>query len=413
MIDPKLLRDNPKLVEKAAKAKGVKVDIKEVLETDERRRKIIQELDALRAEQNEKSKEKVDESARDALRGLKEKIKTLEGELAIAEKEFTELAYQIPNLPADDVPVGTDESENQVIRQWGDVPKFDFTPLDHLEIGQALDLVDVERAAKISGSRFAYLKNEAVVLEFALVRFALDVLTKEGFVPIVPPVLIRRDITPELGYWQGSPPAGGEDYYSTEEFYLVGTAEHSVVPIHKDEILDVKDLPRRYAAFSTCFRREAGSYGKDTQGIMRVHQFDKVEMVSFVPAEQDDAEHEFLLSLEEKLFQALKIPYRVVKMCTADLGFPIARKYDIEAWMPGQDTYREVTSASTTTDFQARRLNIRYRQGDKKHFAHILNGTAFAIGRTLVAIIENYQTKEGKVLIPEVLRKYMGKDEIS
>ena len=293
--------------------------------------------------------------------------------------------------------------------------KFTFIPKDHVVLGEALDLIDIKRAAKVSGTRFAYLKNEGALLEFALVQLVLEVLTSEGFTPIIPPVLIHKEITEGLGYWQAG---GNEDYYNLndpeekKELYLVGTAEHSIVPMHKDEIFQKKELPKRYVGFSSAFRREAGSYGKDTRGILRVHQFDKVEMVSFVTEEDDDKEHEYLLSLEEKLFQLLEIPYQVVKMCTGDLGFPIARKYDIEAWMPGQGKYREVTSTSTTTDFQARRLNIKYQDGNEKKYSHILNGTAFAIGRTIIAILENYQQEDGSVVVPEALRKYVGKSVI-
>jgi seryl-tRNA synthetase len=285
-----------------------------------------------------------------------------------------------------------------------------------------MDMIDAT-GTKVSGSRFAYLKGDLVLLEFALVQFAMETLVKEGFTPIIPPVLIKKEITEGLGYWHAG---GNEDYYLVSDFnvdegkdekenplYLVGTAEHAIVPMHKDEVFQKKDLPKRYVGFSSAFRREAGTYGKDTKGILRVHQFDKVEMVSFVPEEDDEAEHEYLLSLEEKLFQALEIPYQVIKMCTGDLGFPVARKYDLEAWMPGQNKYREVTSVSTVTDFQSRRLNIKYLDGSDKKYVHILNGTAFAIGRTIIAIMENQQQIDGSILVPKVLQKYIGKEKIS
>ena len=319
--------------------------------------------------------------------------------------------------------MGKDENDNEVVRNWGEKTKFDFKAKEHLELGEALGMIDTKRAAKVSGARFAYLTGDAVLLELALVNLAMETLIKEGFTPIVPPVLMKVPVFHDLGY---SEHLGNENYYyvagdpdkknqgeEEEGYYLVGTAEHSIVPFYKDEVLSAFDLPKRFVGFSSAFRREAGSYGKDTKGILRVHQFDKVEMVSFARASESDKEHEFLLGLEEKLFQALKIPYQVVKMCTGDLGAPAARKYDLEAWLPGQGKYREVTSTSTCTDFQARRLNIKYREGDKLKYAHTLNGTALAIGRTIIAIMENYQASDGSVEVPEVLKKYLNKDVIS
>ena len=286
-----------------------------------------------------------------------------------------------------------------------------FKTRDHLELGEGLDVIDVKRAAKVSGTRFGYLKHEAALLEFALIQLAMETLIKEGFIPVIPPVLIKRDVMRGLGYMEHG---ADEDMFAIEKdgLLLAGTAEHTVIAMHKDETFNKKDLPKRYVGFSSAFRREAGSYGKDTKGILRVHQFDKVEMVSFVTPEDDDKEHEYLLSLEEKFFQSLEIPYQVVKMCTGDLGFPTARKYDIEAWIPSQTKYREVTSASTTTDFQARRLNIKYQDGSERKYVHILNGTAFAIGRTLIAILENFQQEDGSILVPRVLQKYTRFSEI-
>ena len=323
---------------------------------------------------------------------------------------------QIPNLPAADVKTGKDESENEIIKKWGEPTKFLFEPKDHLAIGEALGIIDIERAAKVSGTRFYYLKGAGVVLEMALIQLALKTLTKEGFIPVIPPVLIKKQAMAGMGYLEHG---GEEDMYVLEKdgLFLVGTSEQSIGPMHMDEVLDGKKLPLRYMGFSTCFRREAGAYGKDTRGILRVHQFDKVEMFSFTKPEESDKEHEFLLSLEEKLFQSLGIPYQVLKMCSGDLGAPAARKYDLEAWMPGQGKYREVTSTSTCTDYQSRRLNIKYREiKDQKpatNYVHILNGTAFAIGRTLIAILENNQQEDGSVLIPEVLRDYTGFEKIS
>ena len=279
-----------------------------------------------------------------------------------------------------------------------------------MELAATLDLIDTERASKVSGTRFGYLKREAVMLEFALVRLALDTLTQEGFIPIVPPVLVKPEAMRAMGYVE----RGGEEIYFIEKdsVYLVGTSEQSIGPMHRDEIFTDANLPRRYVAFSTCFRREAGSYGKDTKGILRVHQFDKIEMFSLTRPEDSQKEHEYLLSLEERLMQKLGLSYRVLNICSGDLGDPAAAKYDIEAWLPGEGAYRETHSTSNTTDYQARRLNIRYRQQitkDKKQlsYVHTLNGTAFAIGRTIIAILENFQEKDGSITVPDALQPYL------
>lgn len=400
MLDIKFIRDNAKLVEEKAKQKGYEVDVAKLLKVDGQRRKLIEEVDKLRA-----GRKKVAEK-RDEKRGeqLKKVLKEKENNLEKLQEEFYKLIRQVPNPAKADVPVSNGESANEIVRQVGKKPKFDFKAKDHLELGVSLDLIDTERAAKVSGSRFAYLKNELVSLEMALITFAFDILDKEGFVKVIPPVIINKTPVEGLGYPEYEKGEG----YQIDDQYLVGTAEHSIVPMHMDEVLKGSDLPLRYAAFSTSFRKEAGTYGKDTRGIFRVHEFDKVEMVSFAKAEDEDREHEYILSMQEKLFQALEIPYRVVKMCTADLGFPISRKYDLEAWIPSQEKYREVTSASTTGDFQARRLNIKYKEGNSTEYAVILNGTAFAIGRTLIAIMENYQAKDGLIEIPKVLQTYTG-----
>jgi seryl-tRNA synthetase len=420
MLDIKFIRENPDKVTISAKDKGVDVNVAKIIEIDSEYRALSIKLQELFAARNAAAKERDIEKGK----SLKSEIDQHEGRSVELKQELDELLYSIPNLAKDDVKVGKNDTENDVVKTVGEPKKFGFTPKDHVELGLLLEIIDVERATKVSGARFAYLKNEGALLEFALVQFAMETLVKEGFIPIVPPVLIRPEITRGLGYWEAG---GNGDYYLVYDpkndqkelqedqrkegeypgYYLVGTAEHSIVPMHRDEVLSKKELPKRYVAFSTAFRREAGSYGKDTKGILRVHQFDKVEMVSFVTEEQDDAENDYLLSLEEKFFQALGIPYQVIKMCTGDLGFPVARKYDIEAFIPTQEKYREVTSTSTTTDFQARRLNIKYQDGEEKKFAHILNGTAFAIGRTLIAILENNQEEDGSIMVPEVLRKYI------
>ena len=418
MINSTLLLEKPEYIAQSAKNKGVEVDVVTINLILSRYKELSIKVQALREERNKIAKTASAASTADRAhvieqgRKIKEELDKEESALKEAHDNLHNLLVTIPNPAKDDVKVGKDESENEVIRTYKDPKTFSFTPKDHLELGEKLDIIDVERATKVSGARFVYLKNDAVLLEFALYQFALNFLLKEGFTPIIPPTLIKRETMEGLGYMENG---GEEDMFSLpqDEMFLVGTAEHSLVPMHKDEILNTKEFPKRYVGFSSAFRREAGSYGKDTRGIIRVHQFDKVEMVSFVEKGKDDQEHEYLLGLEEKMFQALDIPYQVVKMCTGDLGFPAARKYDIEAWMPTQGKYREVTSVSTVTDFQSRRLKIRYRDGDQTEFAHILNGTAFAIGRTIVAILENYQQEDGSVIIPEVLRKYMGKDVIS
>lgn len=401
MLDIKYIRENAKIVAEKAAAKGYKVDVDKLLQIDEQRRGLVEAVDAIRQQRNEAAK------SRDEKKGteLKTKLKEQEEKLEKLSVEFYEIIRTVPNLAKDDVKVGKDDSENDTVKEVGKKPDFDFEPKDHLELGLGLDLIDTDRASKISGSRFAFLKNELVALEFAIVRFAMDTLIAEGFIPVIPPVILDKKAVVGLGYPEYET---SESYQLADDQYLVGTAEHSVVPMHMDETFQAKDLPIRYVAFSTAFRREAGSYGKDTRGIFRVHQFDKVEMVSFVRPEDDDREHEYLVSLEEKMMQELGLPYRLVKMCTGDLGFPTARKYDIEAWIPSQKQYRETHSASTNTDFQSRRLNIRYHDGNEKGFVSILNGTAFAIGRTIIAILENNQQKDGSVEIPKVLQKYTG-----
>lgn len=414
MLDIKFIRENPQKVEKSAKDKGIEIDVNHILEIDGRYRQLFQSVQTLREERNAHSGQIKGKPTEDQIKkgqGIKETLEKQEAALKAVEEELTAWLNKVPNPAKDDVKVGKSDKENEVIKTVGEPPKFSFTPQDHLDLGEKLNIIDVKSASKVSGARFAYLKGDGALLEFALIQFGLETLIKEGFIPVIPPVLVTKDTMQGLGYMENG---GEEDMYHLEidDMYLVGTAEHALVPMHKDEVLNAKDLPKRYVGFSTAFRREAGSYGKDTKGILRVHQFDKLEMVSFIKQGEDDKEHEYLLSLEEKLFSALAIPYQVVKMCTGDLGFPAARKYDIEAWMPGQNQYREVTSVSTVTDFQSRRLNIKYQDGNDKQYVNILNGTAFAIGRTIIAILENYQQEDGSILIPKVLQKYMGKSVI-
>jgi seryl-tRNA synthetase len=367
-----------------------------------KRREFLQKAETLKSKQNKLGRTEIQEAQR-----IKVQIKKLEPELAKTEKEFQNLMLQIPNLPLDDVPAGKDEKDNVVLKEEGKKPKFNFQAKDYLEIAEQLDIIDVKRAAKVSGTRFGYLKREAALLEFALISLAFDVLTKEKFIPVVPPVVIKPTMAIGMGFIEQTDDE--EAYYLPKDnLYLTATSEQSIGTMYADEVFNEKDLPRRYVGFSTCFRREAGSYGKDTRGIFRVHQFDKVEMFSFCRPDKSKDEHKFLLSLEEKLMQLLKVPYRVVQMCSGDLGVPAASKYDLEAWLPSQNQYRETHSTSNCTDFQARRLKIRYRGDRGLEFVHTLNGTAFAIGRTLIAIIENYQQKDGSISVPKVLQKYTG-----
>ena len=425
MLDIQFIKNNQERVKKGCVDKNVNdAIINELLDFDDQRRKLIQKIDELRAEKNKlslnskKVKEKINKAKK-----IKSKLKSLKSEFKEVKEKYDNLLYQVPNLPADDVSVGKDESGNQLVKKWGEIPNFSFPVKDHLSLGEGLDLIDVKRAVNLSGSRFGYLKKEAVLLEFALIQYGLEILIKEGFIPVMPPVLTKVSVFKKLGYCEHG---GNEDYYlvydpkkenpkEESNYYLIGTAEHALVPMHQNEVFNKKDLPRRYVGFSSAFRREAGSYGKDTRGIFRVHQFDKLEMVSFIKPQQESdwEENKYLVSLEEKIVQGLKLPYRLIKMCSGDLGHPAARKYDVECWFPSEEKYRETHSCSTCTDYQSRALGIKYRgKNNQTDFVHILNGTAIAVGRTICAILENYQQKDGSVKIPDVLQKYVGKDII-
>jgi len=400
MLDIKFIRENPEQVKQGCQKKQVNVDIDKLLELDKKRRELLQKVEILKAEQNKLGKDQQEKA-----KEIKNKIKKIKPELSQMEKEFNKLMRQIPNIPLDDVIEGKAEKDNKVARTEGEKTKFDFKPKDYLEIAEKLDIIDIKRAAKVSGTRFGYLKGGAALLEFALINLAIDILTKESFTFIIPPVMLKREAMEGMGYLDRG---AAEVYYlEKDDLYLVGTSEQSIGAMHMNETFQKKDLPKRYMGFSTCFRREAGAYGKDTKGILRVHQFDKMEMFIFCEPEKSKQEHELMLFLEEKLMQALELPYRVVDICSGDLGDPAAKKWDIEVWMPGQNQYRETHSTSNCTDWQARRLNIRYKSKDGVKFVHTLNGTVFS-QRPILAIIENYQQKDGSVKIPEVLQKYMG-----
>jgi seryl-tRNA synthetase len=413
VLDLKALRDDPEpfRLGLARRDEALADDVDRLLELDERRRRLTTEVEELRAEQNRVSKAvgTAGGEERDRLiasvREVSDRLKALEPELAGAEEELRALLARIPNVPHESVPVGATDEDNDLVREVGEPRSFGFQPRDHVDLGEALGLLDLERAARVSGSRFVYLKGAAVLLEFALVRLCLDRLMAKGFVPVVPPVLVRE----EAMYGTGFLPTDEAQLYVTREddLYLVGTSEVALAGLHQGEILDPQTLPRRYVGFSTCFRREAGTHGKDTRGMFRVHQFDKVEMFSFTHPGESWDEHEFLLACEEDIVQALGLPYRVVNVCTGELGASAAKKYDIEVWLPGQGRYRELTSCSNTTDYQARRLEARVRLQEGNRPMHTLNGTACAVGRTLIAIMENHQREEGSVAVPEVLRPYL------
>ncbi len=417
MLDIKLIRENTEEIKKKIARKGADPAlIDELIMIDRNRRRVMAELERAQSELNRVSKDisklhgqqKID-AINDAS-VYSDRVRKLKPELEQADKEYFELMYQLPNPPADDVIDGKSDKDNTVNRTVGELTKFSFKPLDHVDLGEKLDLIDIERASKISGSRFYFIKNELALLEFALVQYALSILVKEGFVPMIPPILLNRSAMEGAGYL----PAGEDEIYKTQDnTYLAGTAEQPLAGYHSDEIIEAKNLPLRYAGFSSCLRREAGSYGKDVRGILRAHQFDKVEMFSFVTPEQSEKEHEYLVSLEEKIVSGLKLPYQIVNICAGDLGAPAVKKFDLETWMPGEGKYRETHSCSNCTDFQSRRLNIRYKNKEGKiDFLHTLNGTAVAVGRMLIAISENYQQKDGSIMVPEVLQKYCGFERI-
>ena len=417
MLDIEQIRKEPEVIKAGIARKGADPKlIDEAILIDRNRRRVISELERAQSELNRVSKDistlhgqqKID--AINLAGTWSAKVKELKPELESAQSEFADIMYKIPNPPLADVIDGESDKDNKVNRTVGEPKKFDFQPLDHVALGEKLDLIDIERAVKIAGSRSYFIKNEFVQLEFALVQYALDILVKEGFSPMVPPILLNRSVMLGAGYL----PAGEDEIYKTQdETYLAGTSEQPLAGYHMDEIIDEKKLPLRYCGFSSCFRREAGSHGKDVRGILRVHQFDKVEMFSFCAPKDSEKEHEFLVLLEEKIVSGLGLPYQVIDICAGDLGAPAAKKYDIETWMPGQNQYRETHSCSNCTDFQARRLNIRMKnKAGKNEYLHTLNGTAIAVGRILIAISENFQKKDGTIEIPEVLHKWLPFKEI-
>lgn len=426
MLDIKFIRQNADAVKKAAYDKRVAADIDALLETDEKRRRLIGQIEKLRVSKKTASSKRDQEEGRK----IKLELGKLENELKTIEEKFQELMLAVPNMPLADVPAGAGENENKILRQWGEPKRFGFEPLDHVELGKKLGIIEIEAASRITGTRFAYLKGGGALLELALLRFAFDVLTKEErlrpiaenvekgysakpFVPVIPPVMIRPEVFAKMG--RLNPEDKDERYYlPKDDLYLVGSAEHTLGPLHMDEILNENDLSLRYVGFSTCFRREAGSYGKDTRGILRVHQFDKIEIESFTLPEHSVKEQNFFVAIQEYFMRTLEIPYRVVLMCTGETGKPDARQIDIETWLPGQNCFRETHTADLMTDYQARRLNTRVRRkGGELEFAHMNDATVFAIGRMVIAILENYQIEDGSILVPAVLQEYLGMKKIA
>ncbi len=416
MIDINVLRDEPETLKVALARRGVELDVDRLVELEAMVRAKRRQGEEVRAEQKLAGKAiaglgaEEKQAAIAAAGKLAERYKELTAEVETLEVAFQALWDQVPNLAHESAPDGESDEDNVEIKRWGEPAQFDFDIRDHQDLGESLDIIDVPAGVRVSGSRFAYLKGQAVFMEMALVRWALDTLAAEGFTPVVPPVLVREEALYGTGFFPGD----REQVYAlpNDDLYLVGTSEVALAALHADEILEAEALPLRYAGFSSCFRREAGTYGKDTRGIFRVHQFDKVEMFSFCHPDGSWDEHELLFSMEEKIVQALELPYRVVNVAAGDLGSSAAKKYDIEAWIPSQGAYREITSCSNTTDFQSRRLKIRYRSEEGNQLVHTLNGTAVAVGRTLLAIIENNQRADGTVVVPEVLRPYTGFDVI-
>ncbi len=412
MLDIKLIRQDPNRVKQELKNRNIDVDIDELLNLDKRRRELLVEVEELRAEKNEASKlipalkgDKREELIKE-MREVSKTLNNLEPRLKDVEEEFNNLMIKLPNLSHESVPIGKDETGNIVEKKWGKKPGFNFEVKDHEKLGLTLDIIDKERGAKVSGSRFFFLKNEGVVIEFALINYVNEKLLKEDFTPIVPPVLVKQEAMFGTGFF----PAEEWEYYETktDDLYLIGTSEVPLCAYHTHEILEKDKLPLKYSAFSTCFRRESGTYGKDTRGMFRVHQFDKVEMFIFSDPENSWNQYYYLLSIAEKILQELGLHYQVVNMCTGDIGAPNAKKYDIEVWFPWEKRYRELVSCSHDTDFQARRLGIKYKdENGKLKLVHTMNSTACAIGRTITAILENYQQKDGSVLIPNILKPYM------
>lgn len=408
MVDIDLIRKNPQAIKEMMVTRNKSTDTVDLfMRLDDQWRELVGEIQALRVEQKQYASQRNIEGGKEA----KQRVQDKERALAAVEHERYEALLEIPNIPFDDVPRGKDESENVVVKTVGNIPQSDFEPQDHLALGEKLGIIDIKKASEVAGSRFYYLKGKGALLELALIRYAFDVLGQEGFEAVIPPVMIKPEVYEKMG--RLTPSQQEERYFiERDNMYLVGSAEHTLGPLGMDETFSADYLPKRYVGVSSCFRREAGSYGKDVRGILRVHQFDKVEMYSFTSPDQSEKEHELLLSLEERIFGGLEIPYRIVAICTGDMGTTDARAFDIEGWMPAQNTYREIASCSNTTDYQTRGINTKVRSKEGSAYAHALNATALAVGRTIIALLENFQRADGSISIPKMLQKYTGFDTI-
>jgi len=424
MLDIKFIRENPELVKETVKNKKGRVDIDQLLQIDEQRRSLITKIEDLNKEKNAAAKEKNIERGK----MVKENLSALEGEFRELDAKYAQMMYAVPNIPSEDTPIGPDESGNVIEKKVGEPAKFKFKAKEHWQLGEQLGVIDTETAANVTGSRFAYLKGGLALLELAVIQFVMQILTSEKklqeiikdaglnarpkpFIPILPPVMIKPEVFQRMGRLE---PKEERYHIPSDDLYLIGSAEHTLGPMHMDQVLREKDLPLRYIGFSTAFRREAGSYGKDMKGILRVHQFDKLEMESFTVPEDSLVEQQFLVAIQEYIMSSLGLPYQVVKICTGDMGGPDFRQVDIETWLPGQDRYRETHTSDLINDYQSRRLNIKVKRDDgKTQLVHMNDATASA-GRTLIAIMENYQQENGSIKIPEVLWPFMfGMQEIS
>jgi seryl-tRNA synthetase len=416
MLDPKLIKEKPEIIRNMLKSRAVEFDLDGLIESDQKRREFIIKTDELRKKKNQiaitiSEKKKAGEDASSIfieMKNISNELTKLESQQEDIEKKYLKLASTIPNLIHESVPIGIDDSVNKEIKKWGNIPKFDFKIKDHIDISEDLNLVDLERAAKVAGARFYYLKNDLVRLNQALIHFGLDFLAEKGYSLVQPPYMINRESM------EGAVIA--EDFEEViykvqeEDLYLIGTSEHAMAAMHSKEIIEGKDIPMKYAGISPCFRKEAGAHGRDQKGIFRVHQFDKIEQFIFSRPEDSWKEHEKMLAVAEEFYQKLEIPYRVMLLSTGDIGKISAKTYDIEAWMAGQNAYREIVSCSNCLEYQARRLKIRFRDktNEDTQYVHTLNSTLIATTRVLVAIMENFQTKDGHIRIPQVLQRYMG-----
>ena len=419
MLDLKYIRENAEAVQENSRNRGVEADVELVVELADRRSVLIQELNEFRQRQNQMARsigKEQDPESRDRLiaesRAMKDRIPEKEADLSEVERRLREELLKIPNMTHPDAPIGKDDSENVEIRRWGEIPDFDFDVRDHVELGESLGIIDFDAGAKVAGSKFYFLRGDAVLLELGLVRYAMDILTQLGYQPTITPDLARDEMLVGTGFIPRGPET---QIYSVEDsdLSLIATSEIPLAGSLADEIVDENELPIRLAGLSHCFRTEAGSHGRASRGLYRVHQFTKVEMFAFTTPEQSEELHAEMLDIEERIFQGLGLPYRVVDICTGDLGGAAYRKFDLEAWMPGRNDYGEVTSTSNTTDYQARRLRIRYRRdGGRPQLLHTLNGTAIAVSRALIALLEHYQQEDGSILLPEVLVPYVGKERL-